>query len=1404
MTAMQLENVEDVLPLSPTQKGMLYHSASAPRSGVYVEQITCLIDGALDVGMFQAAWQDVVARHTALRSAFLWDGLDEPLQVVRQDAPATWKLEDWSGDADAQRKVALDAWLTQDRRAGLDLTQAPLMRMQLIRLGDGQHRFVWTCHHLLADGWSTAIVLHEVYHCYEARLAGQPSSLPQPRQYRDYIAWLKSQHTEESAPFWEEYLRGFTARTSLRTPRVAQRFNQTPFHRTLESHLPRSQTVSLNGTARSLRVTLNTLVLGAWALLMQRYSGEDDVVFGTTVAGRPAELPNVESCVGLFINTLPLRVQLQQQQMLGEWLTDLQQTLLRIRQYEHTPLSKIQEWSDMAAGEALFETILVFENYPPQDQGGEEQAALQVSQLEFREQSNYPLAILVVPGDRLRLMLVFDPLRYSEESAAGVLSHFQNLLATLPSQVDRQLSQVSMLSLAERQQLLHDWNDSAATIPAGTSLLDLIASHVKTIPESTALVCGDERYTYAGLWNCSDLLASRLLEAGVSHGMPVAIHLDRSAGLVMAIMAVLKAGGYYLPLDPDYPSERLAYMIKDSGAQVLVCSNKARPAQADMSVTEIFIEEITAVQQDQTPGPPVLPAIDAQQPAYLIYTSGSTGEAKGVTVTHRNLLCSTLARRTYYQQSPAVFLLLSSAAFDSSVAGIFWTLSSGGTLVLAEQRIEQDIQRLAASISRHGVTHTLCLPSLYAAILDYADTAMLQSLRSVILAGEPFPRSLLQKHRQRMTDVALYNEYGPTEATVWCCAYDTDAHDANVPIPIGRPIANTRIYILDRHQQPVAVGTPGEIHIAGEGVASGYLNKSDATAQKFISLTLDGREERLYKSGDLGRYRDDGSIEFLGRVDRQIKLRGFRIEPAEIESILLMHPAVADAVVLLAAQGAQNSGSATASRLTAFVTAGDPLVGKPGIETDDELRRHLRRHLPEHMIPSSFHLLEAMPLLPNGKTDARALLDLRLQTPDAATSSVAPRNDRERLLADIWCDVLQLESISIHDNFFELGGDSILSIHVASKINQQGFALSPNDLFNFPTIAQLSARISSTEAAGRHQAEQPLGDHSISAAGPHEADVQVSTGTSVTSAPADARLPFIMVHAGKMMVSALRSHLSIDRPVYVLTATKHWEQADLERDTKVEQFAEENLAELRSLQPVGPYLLGGYSMGAPIALEMAYRLRLAGESVELLFLLDPPLRIPDTGGNTVSTPRLNSEHQENVTDLTRPTIDSNLARHKERISALPLSGKMRYVTVRVYNKSRSMLWKRPRAYMRKQFTRPLATALAVVYKKRGLQVPSLLRNHYVTSVYTDACNRYAFKPYDGPVVIFHASKSVQQRCLWEDVTSGNLRVESFHGGHMDFIEDQELMKNWTSRLAQLLQEHESAATSNGGKQASAA
>lgn len=466
------------------------------------------------------------------------------------------------------------------------------------------------------------------------------------------------------------------------------------------------------------------------------------------------------------------------------------------------------------------------------------------------------------------------------------------------------------------------------------------------------------------------------------------------------------------------------------------------------------------------------------------------------------------------------------------------------------------------------------------------------------------------------------------------------------------------------------------------------------------------------------------------------------------------------------------------ARLTAFLTPQPSSSGRTEPDTG-ELRDFLSRLLPEYMIPVSFRVLDSMPVLPNGKVNVAALGELPGEVIGPVESWVEPRNKTERLLADIWCDVLQMDSVSVHDNFFELGGDSILSIHVVSKVNQQGFSLSPNDLFNFPTIAQLEARIRTAAGeSGQVNSHDALEIASSSPDSANQSDDKVSSAI-VTE---NARHPFIMVHAGKFMVSALRSHLERDWPLYVLTATKHWEQADLGRNTTVEQLAEENLAELRSLQPVGPYFLGGYSMGAPIALEMAHCLRTAGEKVELLFLLDPP-------GHAISSSKSDPP----------AASPKNVARHLARISGLPMAAKFRYVVVRARQKIKQRILNRLRVLTRKSVIRPGATGLTMLYRRFGLNVPQPMRNHYVGSVYTDAWSRYQFKHYDGPVVIFHANKTWRDRQLWEGVTSGELTVEWFEGRHMDFIRNPELMNQWTSRLNQLLMSCQMTATGQHGE-----
>jgi amino acid adenylation domain-containing protein len=629
---------------------------------------------------------------------------------------------------------------------------------------------------------------------------------------------------------------------------------------------------------------------GAWSILLHRYSGETDVVSGATVAGRPAQIAGVEDAVGLFINTLPVRVVVDNAQRLRHWLASLQETLLRVREHEQTSLVRIQGWSDMPGGEPLFDNLLVLENTPDASMRFEV-PGLRVRDFQVLGPSNYPLAMVITPGREIELMLVYDPDAYLEESAKRILGHFQNLLTSIPSGLDRTVGSLPMLSEEESRELLVEWNDSGTLSPDTDTVLGSISRHAERSPDAPAVVCGGERLSYGELERRSDDWARRLVARGVVPGDPVGICVQRSASSITGVLAIMKAGGAYVPLDPEYPAERLRYLVQDSGAVLVLTTSELADSLA--LTADTLCTDIT----DQAAGA-TLPTLSEDMHAYVIYTSGSTGQPKGVPVSHRSLLRSTLARSAYYQEPPSVFLLLPSLAFDSSVAGIFWSLTRGGTLVISEPRMEQDMGRLARCIADHGVTHVLCLPSLYRLMLEHGDGADLAGLTTVIAAGEALTPDLVRRHREALPEARLFNEYGPTETTVWCSVFDTGDYGGEGTVPIGRPIAGTRLYLLDGEGRPVPVGVSGEIHVAGEGVSAGYLNRPDATAQRFVEHRIGGERMRVYRTGDMGRYRPDGNIEFLGRRDRQLKIRGFRVEPGEIETALERHEAVREAVVV--------------------------------------------------------------------------------------------------------------------------------------------------------------------------------------------------------------------------------------------------------------------------------------------------------------------------------------------------------------------------------------------------------------------------------------------------------------------------------------------------------------------------
>lgn len=1047
-----MKNVADIYPLSPMQQGMLFHTLSSPDSGVYVEQLHCTLSGQLHVTEFACAWQQVIERHAALRTAFVWEGVNKPLQIVRQIVKLPLTEFDWRGLTANEEQQSFSTFLRTDRYRGFELTQAPLMRLTLIRLKEDAYRFVWSYHHIVLDGWSEALLLKEVFECYEAYRQGRELLLAQGRPYRDYIAWLQEQDLSVAESFWREALKGRPARVQLPIAETPTDLSLAPEKREQQLYLSDEMSSALQHVARRHQLTLNTLVQGAWAVLLSRYSGDADVVFGTVVAGRPASLAGVESIIGLFVNTLPVRVQVSEEEPVQAWLKELQAQLVRLREYEYSPLVQVQEWSETAGGESLFESLLVFENYPVDFSLLEQSGSLRISNFvrEF-EITNYPLTLVVIPREKLLLQVLYDRRRFEAAAIKRLLGHLRTLLKGMIDNADNLhegLSDLPLLTEQERHQLLVEWNDTHTDYQENQFIHQVFEMQADRTPDAVAVRFADQQITYRELNKRANKLARYLQRLGVGPEVLVGLLLEQSIEMLVGMIGVLKAGGAYLPIDPACPAERLSFILNDAQVAVLVTQQRLESKLSEHTARVIRIDanwqDIGKEGDENLAG-----EVTFENLAYVIYTSGSTGEPKGVQITHRNLAHSTSARFAYYREPISRFLLLSPFSFDSSEAGIFWTLGQGGTLVVPAQGDNRDVTRIGELLSQNQISHLLCVPSLYSLLLTHLGVEDLRSLRTVIVAGESCPPQLVERHNALLPDSSLFNEYGPTEATVWSSVYRCGPQTPLTRVPIGRPIQNTQLYILDHERRPVPIGVSGELYIGGAGVARGYLNRPKLTAEQFLPNPFHAESGALlYKTGDLGRYLPDGNVDLVGRIDQQVKLRGYRIEPGEIEATLVRHATVREAVVITREEAAGEK------RLVAYVLAnqGQSLSTK-------ELRSFLLETLPEYMVPSSIVVLEEFPLTSSGKIDRGALpalIALNGDEQQRKQTFIAPQNAVEHTLGEIWSSVLKLERVGMNDNFFELGGDSVLAIQIIARARQAGLQLAPAQIFQYPTVARLA------------------------------------------------------------------------------------------------------------------------------------------------------------------------------------------------------------------------------------------------------------------------------------------------------------------------------------------------------------
>jgi amino acid adenylation domain-containing protein/non-ribosomal peptide synthase protein (TIGR01720 family) len=1036
------EDVECVYPLSPMQQGMLFHTLYAPESGVYCTQLMCDLDGRLDARAFGMAWQRLIDHHAVLRTAFEWERVASPVQVVRKRVSLSIDRLDWSDVSPEKRREQFEELLASDRRLGFRLDRPPLMRLTLVRIGDDKHRVLWSCHHLLMDGWSLPIALKEVFGLYDVYADGKDPDLEDSRPFRDYVLWLQRQDPKTAESFWRNTLRGFAEPNLFPMPGGKSSKNHGYSERQIV--LSADRTEALKAAARKHQVTLNTVAQGAWALVVGRYSGWDDVVYGTVSSGRPAEIDGIESMIGLFINTLPVRVKIDYGQPPITWLRELQGTLADVRQYEYSGLAEVQAWSDVPRGMQLFETIFVFENYPLDPTLFQLRSGLKISDIRPIEQTNYPLTMAVVPGDRLGFYMAYDTDRFDEAAIDGLLSDVSNLMeALIVDQLDH-LSQLPAIA-PSFDRLPRILNDTRVEYAADRCVHELFEAQAERNPDTIALVFDDDRLTYAGLDAASNRLARHLCNLGLKPGDKVGVCLHRSIDLIVAVLAVLKAGTAYVPIEPELPGHRRQFMLEDSRITVLLTERELADQLVPCPARPVFLgklqEEWHSVLRESSDK--LNGHAAPQDLAYVIYTSGSTGRPKGVMIGHRSLSNHLQWMQSEFPIGETDSILQKySISFDTSILEILYPLLGGAALVIAKPDGQHDIRYLAELLETQAVTAIDVVPSMLRALLDCQQIKR-SSLRRVTCGGETLDSELKRRFYECLPKQELANLYGPTETTISATYFRCEAGIDGLRVPIGRPIANTQVHILNGRAERMPVGAPGEVYVGGDGLAWGYLNNSSLTAERFVPDHLSAESgARLYRTGDLGQYRADGSIEFLGRKDDQVKVRGFRIEPGEIEIRLNNHPQIAASVVVA------QDGIDREKRLAAYV------VGRGrNAPSATELRRFLGEELPEYMIPAAFVMLDELPLTPSGKIDKRALprSDVARLQPDR--EYVPPRSVAEKRLAEVWADVLGLERVGIHDNFFDLGGDSIISIQIIARARQFGIEFTPKHLFENPTVA---------------------------------------------------------------------------------------------------------------------------------------------------------------------------------------------------------------------------------------------------------------------------------------------------------------------------------------------------------------
>ncbi len=1161
------------LPLSFAQARLWFLNQLEPSTLTYNLPTALRLTGSLIVAALERSINEILRRHEALRTTFAAvDG--QLVQVITPPVNLPLSVVDLTELSETEQLALVQRLVQQP----FDLTSGPLWQTNLLRLGESEHALLLNIHHIVFDDWSFAVFLQELTALYKAFCAGRPSPLPElPIQYADFAVWqrqwLQGEVLEKQLSYWKQQLDGAPVVVELPTdrPRPAR---QT--YRGARQSIMLSKQVSeaLKVLSQQEGVTLFMVLLAAFGTLLYRYTGQEDILVGSPIAGR--NQLETEGLIGFFVNTLAMRTYLGGNPTFRELLVRVRQVALGAYSHQDLPFEKLVEELQPERDPSrspLVQVMFVLQNAPKSTLG------FSGLMLNFQDidigTAKFDLTLeLQENKEGLRGWFEYNTDLFDAGTVHRMVGHFQTLLESIPQDPEQKLSQLPLLTAAQRHQLLVEWNDTQASYPQDACIHELFEAQVERTPNAVAVVFEDQQLTYRELNARANQLAHYLRRSGVGPEVKVGICIERSLEMVVGLLGILKAGGAYVPLDPAYPKERLAFMIADTQTPVLLTQKHLVKVLPKHSAKVVCLDARSG-EWGKSPNYPLFsssppPLVQAANLAYVMYTSGSTGRPKGVSIIHRGvvrLVCGTdYANLT----SGQVFLQLAPISFDASTFEIWGCLLNGARLVVFPAHTPS-LSELGQVLERYQITTLWLSAGLFNLMVDQ-QLEYLLPLRQLLAGGDvlsvPHVNKLLL-----LEECHLINGYGPTESTTFACSHLMSApHQVGTSVPIGRPISNTQVYVLDHYLKPVPQGLPGELHIGGDGLARGYLNQPELTAQKFIPHPFSNQPgARLYKTGDLARYLPDGKIEFLGRIDNQVKIRGFRIELGEIEAILSQHPAVRTAVVIA------REDMPGEKRLVAYLIAKQPA----SIST---LRSFCLELLPDYMMPSAFMFLDALPLTPNGKVDRRALPYPTQARPALSGGFVAPRDPLEHQLTQIWEELLNIKPIGIQDNFFELGGHSLLAVRMMHQIElvcAQKLPLST--LFAKATVEHLAKVLLQQD---RRDFQSPL--------------VEIQSGGG------DKR-PFFFLHGdwngGGFYCLNLARYLGKDQPFYTLQP--HGID-DFESPKTIEGMAASHLETLRGFQPQGPYFLGGYCNGALVAFEMARRLEAQGQKVALLALISTP------------------------------------------------------------------------------------------------------------------------------------------------------------------------------------------------------